>query len=598
MQGTEGAGEVHCPQCGKSYTWSVKLAGKKARCSSCKGVFVFPASASPPADDLDDGLLGLAEDAAEAAPLPAAPVPRAPREAPGPAPAPPRPGGVAAGSDSGIPLSKIFKAPFAGDLFVEALSQAVRILLLFVPLFVLLVLGWLLSGVMNGLLSWGCLGLAGGCVVYLISWLCQRYVGVIEQYETDAAMAVTERTRGVCLGLVLGTGLIAAVPAAGLVALALLTTPLGTPLGWFVLAGAVFAGGSFYLLYFPMGLVVAVTRKTMNPLAVVRGIVRMAPGYLPIVLFSLTFSAGAHLLGEWAGASLGGFLLGLLANLGLLTLGQFIAVATLGMTAMLVRKYGRSPGLAPGEAGVALKTAGVLVLILAGFVGARLAPPWPGTPVTLAQETYRVEGHFEEMSETGKIGKLSAAGSYRLLAREIGALLPARPHFLRDHLARGDPESPAGKKRISYLAGVIGRLSSAVPVEALMELPEDRSPYCHKVAAYQVARRKDLDWLLTRSCDADESVRRFCARGLEKKLPHGKLTAEEFDRLARPGAVADKRAAYDAIALAKTKAHEQRERERQEARIKAATREAERSQRARDRSHRETVKQYLRTPRR
>ena len=566
--------EFKCGSCGSKLRASVEKAGRSGKCPKCGHNFQIPSlpigqGPSEPGpgvggqggDDLDiQAWLAGATPTAVPPPEPAAPpaetqqVSPAGSVAPG-GPARPQWGASAAPA---ISLRDIFRAPFSGDLAAAAVLQAGKVLLMGIAIVVCAMLAAYVAVFMGGVGK----ALVGGIKVaqvvmivlmmVLLASLSRTYVAVAEQYASGRVMATTERSRMACLGIVLLVGLITWIP---LVVLIGVGVAVNSTQAWINSPGVLVPVGLWCILYVPLGIVLAATEKTYNPVRVVRKAVQMWAGYLPVALYLLAFVAAAHVMGGLVQVVFSSLWLRSAGSLIGFAIGQYTFISGLGMTAMLLRKYKLTGGVSRGERRVAVPWILGVVAVGVAMGALRLAPFWTHDPITVSQHANRVKRLIGRMTNASlKKGATSAEEktTRKEAAEELALVLPHRRHFFRDYLADLSDEDTQYTHRASVvLARVVKALPDGADLTPLLEIPTKQNEPLYTAAMKLVVDRADTEWLLEHSCADDENVRTFAAQVLADRLPSGDFHAAAVSQLAHPGSLTDKRARYEQL-LAKT----------------------------------------------
>jgi len=403
---------VACPTCQQQYPWRPDFAGRKVRCAKCHTIFAMPAA--QPAER------GVAHPAAATAQAPppssggsgAAPAvartqpPPAPVHAPEMAQGPTCPSCgvplaaqailcVACGYDlrTGFRLAGADAPPAAAtqsspdappELPAEApplpvprpesihnepvtilsiLGVAVRSELAADALVVVLGwLGWIVlliaASFAAGFISvfgpaGAMLGLLGILLVAAAAygWLGKQYMSVTQQFESGGLVGNIERSNLHCFGMLLIVSVMAYGPLWAV--LRFMPPPGKNPLT----LGALILSAVWGLLYWPMGFAVAGAYWTLNPLEVMRKIVRSFPIYLLVLVFIVIVIAATYLLATAAlmgtAVLFPGSYMALLTAIGAASLLlQYGLMAAYAMLGMLLRKYRPADSeTEPGSAG-------------------------------------------------------------------------------------------------------------------------------------------------------------------------------------------------------------------------------------------------------
>lgn len=393
--------QVTCPTCQQRYPWRAEFAGRKVRCPKCHTAFAMPAArpgehgvaqhAAAPAQDSPDPSGGsgatAAPTVAQAQSSPA--LDHAPETAPGPtcpscgAPLATQavlcvacgydlrtglrlagtvaPSGVAAGGSPDVPgeppaegraaperrpgsihekpvtLLSILGVAFRSELTADALV-VVAGWLAWVVVLVFAAFGAGFIGVFGPFFAM--LGLLGILLVAAAAygWVGKQYMSVTQQFESGSLVGQIERSNLHCFGMLFIVSAIAFGPLWAV--LNFMPPPDKSALT----LGAVILSTVWGLLYWPMGFAVAGAYWTLNPLEVMRKIVRSFPIYLLVLIFIVIVIAATYLLTI---AALVGTavvfpqsIMALLTAIGAASLLlQYGLMAAYAMLGMLLRKY-------------------------------------------------------------------------------------------------------------------------------------------------------------------------------------------------------------------------------------------------------------------
>jgi hypothetical protein len=240
--------------------------------------------------------------------------------------------------DAPVRTLDILKAPFHGDVPAEAfllalgwLAWAALVGTGIGGLIAFRASGWMVSIIAASLvILWG--GLSG------LAWTARKYVAIIEQHESGALIAETERSKWQCLGMFVLVSLIAGAPVAVVTAM-LGDAPLYPP------RRPLIAAVAWAFLYWPMGIAMAGAYGTLNPAKVLLKILLTFPAYLVVLVYLMVLIPAVSALGfavrmgivrlvptfigSLAGAVVGS------------TIAQYGIVCEFAMLGMLLRKYAK-----------------------------------------------------------------------------------------------------------------------------------------------------------------------------------------------------------------------------------------------------------------